>query len=733
MTSWLGTAAAHWAGWMWGMTWQAALLVAVLGVASRLLRNRAANLRYVLWLLLFVKLAASPSLSAPWSAGNLLARVPLDVVVRDKAADAVPAVTAPEPAAVAHAHLAAEPPAAVPASARDSLLRHWKVAAMSVWAGVAGLLVALLTWQAWRYRRRILRRMKPAPEAIRRVFTRQQEAQGVRRGTVWMCGEMTTPGVFGAIHPKVLLPLEWQQEFNEDELACVLAHEIAHIRRGDIFLGWLTTMLACLYWFHPGVWLAHLYLRREREMACDDAALMATGKDGREYAGTILRVAEGFAEKVPAGAGLLGLMEMSDNLLYRIRNAGDMARSRRIRWGWVLVAGLMVLLLPMAAPPSVAEPTSESAEPVPAVALTAPVVIPVVVPDAVPVLPAEAPGVALLDIAATGAPAEMGDATSTLRELLLERLANAHNVRLVERARVDEAAKELSLGQSGLVRAETAGALGRLVGARILVAGRLMHEPSQWVMTARLIDAETSEIAAIRAEASEAAGLPALAETAGTILAERLSSFGGRNEPAADGVETQITALRESLTGRALPRVVVSIPECHAGRWAPDTACENEVIRVLTQVGFTVMDVGSFITRQPSSWWLDIFHGQAEGRDGVEIGVRQGWRSTGDILHDARLEKIRQNADVLVIGEAFSEQAGEQLGFKSCRGRMALKALDTATEQVAAAVDADAAAADTAELIAGKAAVRKAGTTAALELARQLAAYWSSRQTGKAS
>ncbi len=83
-------------------------------------------------------------------------------------------------------------------------------------------------------------------------------------------------------------------------------------------------------------------------MACDDKVLHATRQEGKDYAGTILRVAESFDEGVPAGAGFLGLLEMTDNLLQRIRSASDMTRPRRagLRSAAVLVM-LAALFLPM--------------------------------------------------------------------------------------------------------------------------------------------------------------------------------------------------------------------------------------------------------------------------------------------------------------------------------------------------------------------------------------------------
>jgi hypothetical protein len=507
----------------------------------------------------------------------------------------------------------------------------------------------------------------------------------------------------------------------------VLAHELAHVKRFDLFLSWATTFLTCLYWFHPAVWIANFRMRREREMACDDAALLATGREGREYAGTILRVAEEFTSRVPAGAGLLGLLEMSDNLLQRIRSAGDSDRARTATWRSLAILAVFVLFLPMGTwsgfASSDALPTSESMAAA-STDLSFPNPLPA---PALPAAGAEptqaAPGVAFLEISRAGAAPELADASAKLYELITDRLLNAEGIRLVERGTIDKAAKEIALDASGLVRPDTAAHLGRIIGARTLVIAKLMRIEPQWILTARLIDSQTSELAAVRVECPESDGLTKLAALAGDRIAERLATFGAR-EASSDPQQAAIAALQQALAGQALPRVVICIPESHIGTWVPDPAAENELSNVLAQAGFKVVDVTTFMKRQSSSWWLNIFHGPARDREGTEIDVRQGFRDASAILHDARLDRMKEKADIFIVGEAFSEYAGDTYGFKSCRARIEIKAIDTMTEQIAASLSQHATAADTAELVAGKAALRSAGGLLGVDLAKQLAAYW---------
>jgi TonB family protein len=95
----------------------------------------------------------------------------------------------------------------------------------------------------------------------------------------------------------VILP-RTAQDWTDARIRVVLAHELAHIKRGD----WLIQMLAEIaragYWFNPVMWIACRRLRLESEQATDDVVLQA-GIDGSEYAAHLLDLARAFARHRP--------------------------------------------------------------------------------------------------------------------------------------------------------------------------------------------------------------------------------------------------------------------------------------------------------------------------------------------------------------------------------------------------------------------------------------------------
>lgn len=85
-----------------------------------------------------------------------------------------------------------------------------------------------------------------------------------------------TAGTFGIRHPVITLGSQWLQRLDHEELESVLAHEIAHFKRGDPMLMLVTKTCRDLMFFNP---LAHWVYNRVnelREQATDDLTLKAT-------------------------------------------------------------------------------------------------------------------------------------------------------------------------------------------------------------------------------------------------------------------------------------------------------------------------------------------------------------------------------------------------------------------------------------------------------------------------
>ena len=369
----------RWAAWMVAMSWQVAVLALVVWVATRLMRRTSAALRYGLWLLVLIKLVLPPTFTAPWSLGNLTHVAPKLTISFDAPTQEIPQSSTAAPHAVApgvappalaedrgldlapppipradtaFAHLegpsmlleasAVTPP---PASPRVS----WAVVLLLLWAVVAMAMATSLLVQAVIHYRRVAHDLRPIDPSLDAVVAELASRMRIRqRFEVRMSPHLKVPAVCYLRRPTILLPKHLVETLSPEQFRNLIGHELAHIKRYDLEMGWLVALLLCLYWFHPAVWVANLNLRREREMACDDEVLHGMKPESKEYAATMLKVAESYDGTQPAGSGFLGLFEAGEHLLQRIRSISDATRPRRMGLKSAMtVIAAAVLLVPM--------------------------------------------------------------------------------------------------------------------------------------------------------------------------------------------------------------------------------------------------------------------------------------------------------------------------------------------------------------------------------------------------
>lgn len=104
---------------------------------------------------------------------------------------------------------------------------------------------------------------------------------------VYVCKNISSPFVYGIIKPRIYLP----SNVPGDELDYILAHEKAHISRGDHIVKIIALAALSVHWFNPLVWLSYKLMVWDMELSCDDIALRSFERDVRkEYANTLLKM-----------------------------------------------------------------------------------------------------------------------------------------------------------------------------------------------------------------------------------------------------------------------------------------------------------------------------------------------------------------------------------------------------------------------------------------------------------
>jgi len=131
-----------------------------------------------------------------------------------------------------------------------------------------------------------------------------------------------------------------------------------------------------------------------------------------------------------------------------------------------------------------------------------------------PAVPGEKPALAVLPFDLQGAFSEQQDLGATVSEMLTTALINTGQYRVIERRQLDRVFEEQALGQSGALEAETAAAVGSILGVDAVVVGNLSRLASTIEADARILVSQTAEaVAAFHARGNSVNQLRAMTET----------------------------------------------------------------------------------------------------------------------------------------------------------------------------------------------------------------------------
>ncbi len=106
--------------------------------------------------------------------------------------------------------------------------------------------------------------------------------------------QIVVPHVVGLLRPVILLPASAMTGLTADELALVLAHEIAHLRRFDLWAAMVQRFAEAVLFFNPAIWALSHRVSEFREFCCDDLVCQGTANVGKNvrvcYAEALLQV-----------------------------------------------------------------------------------------------------------------------------------------------------------------------------------------------------------------------------------------------------------------------------------------------------------------------------------------------------------------------------------------------------------------------------------------------------------
>ncbi len=139
----------------------------------------------------------------------------------------------------------------------------------------------------------------------------------------------------------------------------VIAHELAHVHRGDHYLAWVELFAGLVWWWNPLFWCVRRRVRETAELACDAIALSVCPDGRRTYAELLLELSSGtgalsLAPVLGIRAGTASSFERRLSMILSDRVSG-----RLPLWGFVAAGALALVTLPAW---SVAQNPVENAE-----------------------------------------------------------------------------------------------------------------------------------------------------------------------------------------------------------------------------------------------------------------------------------------------------------------------------------------------------------------------------------
>jgi beta-lactamase regulating signal transducer with metallopeptidase domain len=195
-----------------------------------------------------------------------------------------------------------------------------------------------------------LRSCQPSAELRNQVEILARRIGLVRWPDVLLMDEEISPMLWGmGPNAVIVLPRRLIAHMNMDRLSTLLAHEMAHFRRGDQWVRCVELLATGLYWWHPAVWWARRELELAEEQCCDAWVVDQCLGNSRPYAEAILETLDFLSNVRPRAIRNVACgMGYGLQLRYRLRDImkGGVPKDVSIR-GRAICAAIAAVGLPL--------------------------------------------------------------------------------------------------------------------------------------------------------------------------------------------------------------------------------------------------------------------------------------------------------------------------------------------------------------------------------------------------
>jgi beta-lactamase regulating signal transducer with metallopeptidase domain len=321
------------------------LILIVLMMRPTVSRQFGAGIAYLLWAIPIVRFFLPP-LPTPVSILNSGATAPEAVAaLADTSSQvAVPGArvnaTPFEPAPLAITQDAPALPGA------DDILAGVITAGTTAWIVGTVFLILRGLYGHWRFMRMVNREAIPVSAPMAALVTRIASETGLRRPPRLVAGLISrAPFVTGLLRPVIVIPAWFGDDYTPTEARTALAHELMHVRRGDLWALQVYELFVAAMWFNPLAYIARNAFRTDQEAACDADVLARCQTSPHAYGSTLIKAARLQLPEPAIAAAHLPLTHSLKERLTRMTYPAPSIRRRMIGFGAALLFGASTLAI----------------------------------------------------------------------------------------------------------------------------------------------------------------------------------------------------------------------------------------------------------------------------------------------------------------------------------------------------------------------------------------------------
>ncbi len=198
-----------------------------------------------------------------------------------------------------------------------------------------------------------------APMSIKSLAKDAAKQLGFKKVPAIRMGlEGTGPLVCRITKPTIYLPYDFEQQFTLSQQRFALLHEMAHIKRRDLWAAWAWLIFRAVNWPNPLVHYANHAFRADQEAACDATVIALVGPQKSSivaYAETLLRAAQNAAQ---TGRASPARGELALTIHQPLKERLNMLNTNTSKSGWLARVGASAIVIAafgLTAPLSLAE------------------------------------------------------------------------------------------------------------------------------------------------------------------------------------------------------------------------------------------------------------------------------------------------------------------------------------------------------------------------------------------